>query len=666
MPGPGALTAPTRAAPGEDAASCTVALVMMPFGPVDRPSLGLSLLSRCLDDAGLPTRVLYPALDFAQRIGQECYDELSHGFSRALVGEWLFSQVLAPIGDHRDFVRSVIERHGGEAGSPSRPFATLAKHLPALVEEARALVERACEEILRLDPKVVGLSSSYHQHLACLALAKRLKDRRPDLLVAIGGANCNDPMAAETFRRFAFVDAVVCGPGEIALVELVRRHLAGRHDRPVPGVYWRAVETDLPLAAPERHAPEPPLDSLPYPDFDDFFAAWQAHDMAGEPKLPIEASRGCWWGEKHHCVFCSENGHSMRYRRKTPDRLAAEFEWMLERYPGHLIAATDEILDLRLVDTLMPRLAARPGRKRIFFSLKANIRKAQLARLAAAGVVALQPGIESLADEILGPMEKGVTALQSIQLLKWCREFGIRPAWAILYGFPYERADSYERMVRLLPLLGHLPPPVAAPVALQRFSPLFEQAERFGVRNVRPDASYRLIYGGDEPSLWRLAYRFDWDCERERPVDDYARPLHDAVGRWEAGTADSFLVFHDQAGRLALADTRPIARRRVRVLSGLARAAYLACDQAQPVHAIARQVAEAGHPATEAEIAGLLEAWVADGLVVGERGLHLALAVRANRRFLPPVALMAEMVEAVASPQRPPRRAPARATPTAA
>jgi ribosomal peptide maturation radical SAM protein 1 len=632
--------------------ACTVALVMMPFGPVDRPSLGLSLLSRCLDQSGFRTKVLYPALEFAGRIGSDRYDDFALRFSRGLIGEWLFSQVLSPIGDPGDLVESLLR---GDRMDTTEAIDSLARDLPALVGEARALVERCVAEILRLQPKVVGLTSSYHQHLACLALARRIKDEAPDILVVLGGANCNDPMGAETFRQFPFVDAVVCGPGEVALVELVRRHVAGERGRPLPGVYWRAVEAEVPVGAPERHATEPALDALPLPDFDDFFAAWKQQGREGLPALPIEASRGCWWGEKHHCVFCSENGHSMRYRRKSPDRLAAEFEWMLSCYPEHFVCATDEILDLRLLDGLMPRLAAIPGRKRIFFSLKANIRKPDLERLEAAGVVALQPGIESLADEILGPMRKGVTALQNIQMLKWCRELGIRTSWAILYGFPYERAPAYDRIVSMLPLLAHLSPPVVTNIALQRFSPLFEKAASFGIRNVRPDRAYRLIYRGDDAVLGRLAYRFEWECDRETPIGDYAGPLHKAVDRWHEVAAESFLVFYERAGRLVVADTRPVARQRIVVLTGMARAAYLACDRIGAVHAIARRTADAGHPCTEDEIEALLDGWCDAGLVLRDGGLYLALAVRVSRRFLPPVGLMAEMVKAAQAhaPARP-------------
>ena len=56
-------------------------------------------------------------------------------------------------------------------------------------------------------------------------------------------------------------------------------------------------------------------------------------------------------------------------------------------------------------------------------------------------------------------MRKGVSGLQNIQLLKWCKELGVKPKWNLLFGFPGEPADEYARMAELAPLLSHLPPP---------------------------------------------------------------------------------------------------------------------------------------------------------------------------------------------------------------
>ena len=42
-------------------------------------------------------------------------------------------------------------------------------------------------------------------------------------------------------------------------------------------------------------------------------------------------------------------------------------------------------------------------------------------------------------------MKKGVSGLQNIQLLKWCKEIGVEPLWNFLLGFPGESPDDYRQ-----------------------------------------------------------------------------------------------------------------------------------------------------------------------------------------------------------------------------
>lgn len=621
-----------------------VALLMMPLGPIDRPSLGLSLLAQCLKEAEIFAKVFYPNLDFARRIGKNDYEALALQYSRSLIGDWIFSQVLSPIGSTDEFIQSLSERLSQDA------LAQLNDMLPKALQAAHALIDDWVEIVCRLKPKVLGLSSCYQQHLASLAIAKRIKQACPDILLVLGGTNCNDVMGAETFRQFPFLDAVVSGPGELVFVDLVRRHLAGENDIALPGIYWRGPAVDLNADSSVRIAPEPNLNGLPMPSFDDFFEAWNDED--GDAYVPIETSRGCWWGQKHHCVFCSENGHSMRYRSKTPERVFGEFVSLLQRYPGRKILATDEILDLKLIDSVMAKLAALPEKKQIFFSIKANIRKDQLAILAKAGVTSLQPGIESLADEILQPMRKGVTSLQCIQLLKWSKELGIDPAWAILYGFPFEKPESYQRMTMLLPWLSHLQPPVGAVmIILQRFSPLYQTPEFFGVRNIRPHQNYRFIYDVDETSLERLAYRFDWDCGRTAPLDDYTLPLRKATEEWKtlAETSAPVLFFHDQNNCLIIGDTRPIAIQRIHRLTGVVRLVYLVCDKIRSAQHIIAALAASGYQVDEHELTDIIENLVSARLMLEDKELYLSLAYRVGRNCLPPMDIMTEVINASCS-----------------
>ena len=210
-----------------------------------------------------------------------------------------------------------------------------------------------------------------------------------------------------------------------------------------------------------------------------------------------------------HCTFCGLNGGRMRFRSKSPARVLAELDSLRARHPGLVIGAVDNILDMSYFATLLPALVAARGDMRLFYEVKANLRKDHVRMLRDAGVRDIQPGIESLADGVLRLMRKGVSALQNIQLLKWCAELGVRPVWNVLWGLPGEDPDEYERMAALVPLLTHLPPPSnAGPVRIDRFSPLFEDPDAHGVGEVEPVEAYRHLYPFPAESVARLAYYF--------------------------------------------------------------------------------------------------------------------------------------------------------------
>ena len=85
---------------------------------------------------------------------------------------------------------------------------------------------------------------------------------------------------------------------------------------------------------------------------------------------------------------------------------------------------------------------ARPA-SAVFFEIKANVSRAQVAALVDAGITWVQPGIESLHSEVLKLMDKGIQGWQNVQLLKWARELGLRLSWSVLWGFPGEKDDWY-------------------------------------------------------------------------------------------------------------------------------------------------------------------------------------------------------------------------------
>lgn len=603
-----------------------VLLVSMPFGPLMSPSLALSLLQPQVDARGLTSRSEYFTLGFAERIGEPLYCKITNelrAFTRAFVGEWIFSHALYDWDAEHDerYINEVLLPPPSWLGRNNTrpPTRGEVRGLFDARDKAAAYVDWCADRVLEMQPKVVGFTSVFQQQLASLALAKRLKARMPGIYIVMGGANCEAAMGVETVRQFSFVDAVVSGEGDQVFGELAVRVVRGETTGGIAGVITQESIAGATGLGPAPTAPAVTnLDALPYPDYTDFFEqfARSKFDKAWQPSVFVETSRGCWWGERMHCTFCGLNGATMAFRSKSPMRALDELTHLATTYPGSDIQVVDNILDLKYFKTLLPALAERKLNVSLFYETKSNLKKEQVRLLRDSGVLTIQPGIESFSDNVLKIMKKGVTGLQNIQLLKWCKEIGVEPIWYLLMGFPGESPDDYHAMAKLSARVCHLPRPSGVNVVrLDRFSPNFNQSGQLGFTRLRPVPFYSFLYDLPESALHNLAYYFAYDYKVPQQVARYADPLVKSVHAWTTTWRHSELISVDLEDRLFLFDTRPRAKTPLSILSGEDRELYLACDAITDASALDTSSVER------------LRALAVNGHMEIEGSKHLSLAV---------------------------------------
>lgn len=488
----------------------SVGLISMPWASLQWPSLALGNLHAILSDHAGVGHVAshYLTFDWAEflvdrsegRIGLSEYGSIGDGYIGGL-GEWFFKDALyGTIPDEAEILPFV-------GRSPGQDWIGL-DELRLLSASALEFVEAQAATLAALRYDVVGFSSTFLQNVPSLALARHLKRMSPETTIVFGGANCESTQGAALHRNFEFVDFVVRGEGEDTLPRLIAALQGEGEIGSIPGVCWRTVQGRS--IANSGQAPETQLDLLPTPRFEDYFERWDRSPFraAVEPNLVVEASRGCWWGERHHCTFCGLNGETMKYRRKTPERFRSELETLTRQHRVLNVQLADNILDMRYFQTLLPELAASGWDLLIFAEVKSNLTRRQVQRLRRAGVMSIQPGIESLNSVVLKLMDKGVSAVQNVRLLRDCASEGVRVGWNYLYGFPGETDDDYEVMSQL-DRLWHLDPPLATyRIALERFSPYFTRPE-LGLRNLGPSKVYETVYDVPSDELAELVYLFD-------------------------------------------------------------------------------------------------------------------------------------------------------------
>ncbi len=632
-----------------------IALVHMPWGALERPALGVSLLKAAAQGQGVSCELRYCNMRFAERIGAEPYRRITHDLPHvAFAGEWVFTEAL---------FGSDARRDAGYVDEVLRGEWQLSEPQIGELFAARAQVEAYLDELLE-DPSwqdfdLVGFTSTFEQNIASLALARRIRLRWPHVPIAFGGANWEGPMGQELHRAFDCVDFAFSGEADIGFPRLLQALQLPQPARlqqlqAIPGLVWRRDGATVSNGPAE---PVEAMDSLPTPDLSDYFDARARSAAASQvsPVLLFETSRGCWWGAKSHCTFCGLNGHSMGYRSKSPARVLAELGEMIRRWPCPTLEAVDNILDMKYFDSVLPALEQMDLPGPVFYEVKANMKRHHVAALRRARITRIQPGIESLSDHVLQLMAKGTTALRNVQLLKWCREYDVAVDWNLLYGFPGETDADYQQIEDVLRRIGHLQLPGACgPIRLDRFSPYFERPAAYGLFNVRPLPVYRWIYPVPGLDHARVAYYFRFDHQADRaPSPRALQAAALAESMRAAPNPGSLQALPHRDGGLHLADTRRGARTSALRLSPFERCIVMAIDETASLDQVVRALQRAWpeHRFDPAQVRGFLDELVALDLALSDgRGHWLGLALmpaslrddleRRSRRSEPrPVAL---------------------------
>ena len=610
-----------------------VALVNMPFSYSKYPSIQLGTLSALLKSRGIPVDCHHLNVRFAHKIGVPLYETICE--KRALFGEWIFSYLLfrdnPKRAEYPRLFKPLFEQLVKESGHPTSFFEDMAtRTAPQFLTWALTAIDWG-------QYKIVGFTSTFDQNVASLTMAKLIKDLYPDVTIVFGGANYDGEMGLEYFRAFPFIDHVVVGEGEEVFPELVRYLLTGKVGAVPSGVTYRKGTA---ISFTPNHSLFSDFAKTGPPDYDDYY-----HLLAelGEAKqgldriLLYEGSRGCWWGEKHHCTFCGLNAQSMKFRAKSPEQAAREMAYLSSRYDTARFRLVDNIIDLKYVENLFGRFAADHCDLDVFIETKSNLQKSQIRTLAVGGVRCMQPGLESLSLNQLQAMDKGVTPMQNIICLKWSSYYHVAVSWNILLGFPGETNEDYRRQIDLIPSLFHLQPPESTGrFWLQRFSPYYTRPHEYGVRITGPWTAYEYVYDARKVDLRKIAYDFEYELDNWNVDPHVYQELVDLVQEWQrlVGSSDRpFLYYSKAMDYVTVYDGRnpktPLRRRYDWPAAGIIEACNEASKSVEQIRMmLASQPGKSEN--VDAEIDQALGVLTAARILYEERGKYFTLAVPEN------------------------------------
>ena len=609
-----------------------VVLVSTPWPLFNRPSIQLGALKAYLTakHPGLEVRAHHFYLQLAAAIGYGVYQNISE---RTWLGESVYAALLYP--ERAAAIESLFRRRAS-----ARPmlkdldFKAMIAKVEVVSQEFIATV--SWERVL-----LAGFSLCLCQLTAVLFFIKRIKALIPDLPVVVGGSMFTGDSLPRLLRAFPEIDFAVNGEGERPLSLLVGRldSVAGRRVLPPPGVIDRKT------AAREEPVPRnqlKALSSLPIPDFDDYFALLKSFspDISFFPTLPAEISRGCWWRRPASgktfsgCAFCNLNRQWKGYRAKKPQQIVRDIDNLTTRYRCLSVAFVDNLLPRTSSGEIFQKLARLKKDLNFFCEIRADTPREWLERMKRAGVAELQIGIEALSTRLLAKLNKGITAIENLAVMKNCEELGLVNASNLILHFPGSDQEDVDETLNNLEFAQPYYPIQCVRFWLGLGSPVWSNPVNFGLRSITNHPNWATLFPPEVLTMVRFplqSYRGDRTVQRK-----LWRPVQEKVEHWKKEYQelhqDSFykpiLGYYDGGEFLVIRQRRLRADTLTHRLDGSSRKIYLFCKQPRALPEI-----QARFPKIKTDqLLDFLHMMVGKKLMFEENRRFLSLAVSAAAR----------------------------------
>lgn len=296
---------------------------------------------------------------------------------------------------------------------------------------SRDLYRQSAEQILGNDPDLVGFMTDCDSFHHVIRICSSLKALRPRVTIVLGCVHASYN-AVEILTRYAFIDYIVRGEGEVAFRQLVEALAGRRAIGDVGNLSYRSgggIErtADLALIAD--------LDSLP----------WIDPDLAGlapGDAVWVEIGRGC----PFKCNFCVTAPYwQRRHRIKSPDRIIAELRMFRDIYNRrdfnftHDLFTTDRRWVLKFCAAMKK---ADLGVEWTCSSRTDTLDEEQLAAMAAVGCRDIYFGVEAGSDQMQQAIDKSLNLGVARQIITLCHRYGVSTTVGFIAGLPGESAAS--------------------------------------------------------------------------------------------------------------------------------------------------------------------------------------------------------------------------------
>jgi len=239
------------------------------------------------------------------------------------------------------------------------------------------------------------------------------------------------------------IDFVFMGEYELTAKELVDSLINNKDLSNVLGLAYREKDN---IFINERRPLISDLDTLPFPDREDFPPSLYPDFALYSPCINIISSRGCPFG----CIFCVERHvmyNSPKYRMRSPKSVVDEMELCIQKYGAKQFYFDDQSFTVNkkhvmgICDELIRRKLEVPW---TCMGDAISLDYETLKKMKDAGCIGMKFGVESANPEILKTIRKPLKLDKAKQVARWCKEIGIRSHATFCIGLPGENKDTIK------------------------------------------------------------------------------------------------------------------------------------------------------------------------------------------------------------------------------
>jgi len=350
------------------------------------------------------------------------------------------------------------------------------------------IYDDCAERILDEAPDLVGFSAQCTTYPAVIQICRKIKNKRPDVKIVIGGHNASF-VDRLTLERYPFVDCIIRGEGEITFPTLVSGYESGKDEEGIAGITYRRGQD---IIRNEERELIPDLDALPLPDYNFLPPLSEYRDACELPRsiAILEVGRGC----PHKCIYCSE---CLMWRRTTRSfsvsRLVREMGNLYENFGAEcfLLAYDQFTARRRFVESFCHQVIEAGLNHLPWYCISRldTVDMGLLGLMREAGCESMCYGIDSGSKRTLSFIQKNIDHGILYQRVVETADNGIIPTLSYVIGFPEEEKGDIDETLWLAlraGIVGNNNPLIQLPTVL----PGTGLHTKYGVRLVREVDTY--------------------------------------------------------------------------------------------------------------------------------------------------------------------------------